>query len=72
MNTNVDILGGYVAEADFARAANISQRTVARYRNQPNGLPHLVWGGRILIPLEEARAWLAGQVRRPNQRRKAA
>jgi hypothetical protein len=66
-----DILTGFAEQTEFARNHRISARTVARYRNRPNGLPSVVFGGRVFIPIDEALAWLRSQVRRPNQRRKA-
>jgi hypothetical protein len=63
------VLDGYVSETAFAAGANISPRTCSRYRNQPDGLPYVEFGGRIYYPLEEARAWLASKIKRPNQRR---
>ena len=49
------ILAGYIREDKFATAANISLRTSARYRGQPDGLPFLEFGGRIYIPIDAAR-----------------
>jgi hypothetical protein len=74
MDTEVpSILDGYQHEAVFAHANKISQRTVARYRNETDGLPHVEFGGKIYIPVAEAKAWLQARVKRPNpSRRKAA
>lgn len=66
------ILAGYLTEQDFADGAKISVRTVARYRSMPDGLPYVEFGGRIYIPIEDAREWLRNRVKRPNPRRKAA
>jgi hypothetical protein len=68
----VSILDGSQPEKEFAQANNASQRTIARYRNQPDGLPYFEWCGRIYIPVEEARRWLESRVHRPNRRRVAA
>lgn len=72
METTANILDGAAKEAVFAEANDISQRTVARYRNQPDGLPFFVWAGEIYIPLQDAKAWLRSRVKRPNARRRAA
>lgn len=72
MEANQSLLDGYVTEPTFAAGANISQRTCARYRNQPDGLPYVEFGGRIYIPIAEARAWLERKIKRPNQRRRVA
>jgi hypothetical protein len=58
MTATPSILDDYVAEAEFAEAHNLSQRTVARYRKQPNGLPFVEFGGRIFIHIPSAKAWL--------------
>ncbi len=72
MDTTVNILEGYVLESQFAAGARISPRTSARYRNQPDGLPFLEFGGKIYIPLEGAREWVQSRVKHPNARRRAA
>lgn len=71
-NQPESVLAGYMLEGDFAKSANVSPRTIARYRAQPDGLPYLEFGGRIYIPISDAKSWLNGRVKRPNQRRKAA
>jgi hypothetical protein len=63
-----NILDGYVPEDQFARDNNITRRTVAEYRKRPNGLPFAVWAGRIYIPVDKARDYLAARVRHPNPR----
>jgi hypothetical protein len=65
-----NILSGYAEQSRFASANRLSTRTVARYRNRPNGLPWLEFGGKVFIPLDEAAAWLKAQVRCPNPRRR--
>jgi hypothetical protein len=37
-----------------------------------NGLPFVEFGGRIYIPIEEARDWLRNRIKRPNRRRQVA
>jgi hypothetical protein len=69
--TPENILDGYVFEADFARAHNIGRRTVKRYRNEPDGVPFVMFGGRVYIPIEKARAWLERRTRSLNPRRAA-
>ena len=34
-----EILSEYLAETDFAADVNVCQRTVARHRRRPNGIP---------------------------------
>ncbi|WP_194393866.1 hypothetical protein [Bradyrhizobium sp. CCBAU 51765] len=63
------ILAGYITEAAFAASAEVTTRTISRYRNQPDGLPFLKLGGRVLIPVEDAREWLRARVVHPNVRR---
>jgi hypothetical protein len=71
MDTVNTVLAGYVEQVKFAAEVQVSERTVARYRNLPDGLPYLPFGGKIYIPIEEAREWLKSRVKRPNQRRVA-
>ena len=66
------ILEGFVFEADFARANKISRRTSANYRNEPNGLPYVMFGGKVYIHVERAKNWLDARIKRPNPRRRAA
>jgi hypothetical protein len=71
MSQSISILDGYALEEEFAAANNINPRTVARYRNQPNGLPYVKWGGRVFINVDGARQWLAKRTIRRNQPRRA-
>jgi hypothetical protein len=41
----------FTPEPEWSARHNISPRTTARYRQLPNGLPFLVFGGRIYIPI---------------------
>jgi hypothetical protein len=66
-----DILADYQPEADFAADAKVSQRTVARHRREPNGIPFMEWGGRIWIHVPGAKQYFAALTRRPNPRRGA-
>ncbi|WP_245309792.1 hypothetical protein [Bradyrhizobium jicamae] len=66
---SASILDGYFPEKKFAEDNNTTQRTIARYRHLPDGLPWTLWSGRVWIPIEEGRAWLKSRVRHPNNRR---
>ena len=67
------IAEGYVHRDVFAAREGVSPRTVSRYCNEPDGLPHMLFGGRLYIPEDEGRAWIRNRVKRPNpSRRKAA
>jgi hypothetical protein len=59
-------LEGFELEEEFASSANVHPRTIKRYRDQPNGLPYLIWGGKVYIPTADAREWLLRRVRHPN------
>jgi hypothetical protein len=70
-NADASILTGCVKESVFCeKNGPISRRTGARYRNQPDGLPYIMWGGEVWIPIYEGREWLKRRIRRPNPRRK--
>jgi hypothetical protein len=66
MTDSINILEGFVLEDDFAVSGCMSTRTVARYRNQPDGLPYMEWAGRIYIPVDAAREWMRNRFRRDN------
>ena len=66
------ILEGFVDEATWAAEAEISPRTVARYRAMANGLPFIEFGGKIYIPRDDSREWIRSRIKRPNQRRQTA
>jgi hypothetical protein len=59
----------YTSETEWSTRHNISQRTTARYRQLPSGLPFLVFGGRIYIPNREGDEWIRSRIRRPNRPR---
>ncbi|RVC75829.1 MAG: hypothetical protein EOS58_06325 [Mesorhizobium sp.] len=72
MNATEVLLDEYVDRASLARALHCSERTVARYENQPNGLPNLVLAGRKLYRLRSVREWLERRENKPNPSRNAA
>jgi hypothetical protein len=59
----------FTPESEWSAKHNISQRTTARYRQLPDGLPFLVFGGRIYIPNREGDEWIRSRIRRPNRPR---
>lgn len=71
MTDKPNLLAGYETEAEFAKRHDLSPRTVARYRNEPDGLPFMFWAGRIYIHLAGAADYMARRVRKPNMRRVA-
>lgn len=65
----MSILDDYIHEADAATDLGVTQRTMWRYRNQPDGLPYYEIGGRIYFHKEELDDWLRNNcARRPNPR----
>lgn len=63
------ILAGYVDRPTLANELRVAERTIARYENLPNGLPHTTLGGRKLYRVEAVMAWIAAREKRPNPRR---
>jgi hypothetical protein len=63
-----NFLAEYEREAERAPGHGISQRTSARYRALPDGLPFLIFGGSVWIPKREGREWIASRVQRRNAR----
>ena len=64
------ILEGYMPRAKWAEAAGISDRTAARYENQPDGLPTLDFGGRKYVHVERSKGWIERREKQANPRRK--
>jgi hypothetical protein len=64
-----EFLAEYERETEWASVHGISQRTSKRYRELPNGLPFLIFGGCIWIPRREGAAWIANRIQRRNPRR---
>ena len=65
------LLDDYLPRVGLAAQLDVSERTLARYENAPDGLPVTLIGGRKLYRLDSVRAWLAARERRPNPRRRA-
>jgi hypothetical protein len=69
-------LADFIREAEFCTSTGICRKTAQRYRNMPDGLPHLMWGGEVFVgPMPAAREWLLRRVKRRNptsKRRPAA
>ena len=69
-----NLLEGFQPEQEFADDNGISRRQVARYRNEPDGLPYMYFGGRVWIDIEGGREWIKRRVinRNPTRTRRAA
>lgn len=63
------LLQDYIARADLAKELDVCERSLARYENQPDGLPVTVIGGRKMYRLDSVRAWLNAREHRPNPTR---
>jgi hypothetical protein len=66
------LLDGYQPEESFCRDNGTSRRTCARYRNERDGLPYVLWAGKVYIHIEGARAWLVRRTVSRNPSRRAA
>jgi hypothetical protein len=66
------LLTDFIDIEPFAKEVGRDVRTVRRWFNQPNGLPHTRMGRRVLIHVPTAREWLLKQLRHRNPRRRAA
>jgi hypothetical protein len=69
--TTIDPLAGYVLEKDLAALPGMPcQRTLRRYRQEPDGPAYLEFAGKIWIDLRDFRErFLASRRRAPNPRR---
>jgi hypothetical protein len=64
-----DLLDGYLDIDPFAVVVDRHPRTVRRWTKEPDGLPYVKIGSRVLIHVETAKAWIFGRMRHPNARR---
>lgn len=62
----------YVDLQALAVELKVSERTLARYENLPDGLPSMRLGSRKLYKIASVRAWLEKRERKPNQNRERA
>jgi hypothetical protein len=62
-------LDDYADVEPFAKVLNRHPRTLHRLMHEPDGLPHVRIGKRVLIHIPTAREWLLSRMKRPNPRR---
>lgn len=63
------LLQDYLTRDEVAAELRVATRTIARWQNQPDGIPYIEMGGRILYRRQSILAWIESRERRPNQRR---
>jgi len=68
----MSILQDYMTRDELATELGVTPRTIMRWQDQPDGLPYVEMGGRIIYRRQSILTWLEGRERRPNQRRRAA
>ena len=69
----MNLLADHLTREQLAAALGaISTRTIARYENGPEGLPHTLIGGRKYYNVDSVREWMKRREHRPNPRRRAA
>jgi hypothetical protein len=61
-----------IPDAELASRWNVTTRTLKRYEDLPNGLPSWMIGGKKYRAVRVSSEWLAGRVKKPNQRRHSA
>jgi excisionase family DNA binding protein len=66
------ILSDYLTRRQLAEQLDITTRTLDRWQSQPDAIPHVQVGGRVLFKIASVRAWLEARERHPNKRRVAA
>jgi hypothetical protein len=69
---DTSLLADFVTQAELAAQVDRDTRTIARWTNRPNGLPHVRLGNQPLYHLPTVREWLLSQMCRPNPRRARA
>ena len=65
-----DLLKDYCDRASLAKGWKVSERSIARYEDLPDGLPSVLIGGRKYYHLPTAMAWLEGRMTRRNPTRR--
>lgn len=68
---NGSLLSGYLTRCELAYELRCSQRTIARYEQQPNGLPYMIVAGRRFYEIKAVRDWLRNRTVHPNPTRRA-
>ncbi|TGT42627.1 helix-turn-helix domain-containing protein [Mesorhizobium sp. M8A.F.Ca.ET.165.01.1.1] len=68
----MSILDDYLDRPSLAAELKVSERTLIRWQNQPDGIPYVELGGRILYRVSSIRAWIEGKECRPNPRKARA
>lgn len=63
------LLHDFLTRDQLASELHVTPRTVIRWQNQPDGIPYIEMGGRILYRRQSILAWIEGRERHPNQRR---
>jgi hypothetical protein len=69
--TTADLLDGLIWRPDAAKQAHVTERTLARYENEPDGLPFILWGGRKYYRVEVFRKFILSRECKRNPRRAA-
>jgi hypothetical protein len=69
-----NLLDDFLDLEPFAAEVKRDPRTVRRWMNQPDGLPHVRIGNRLMVHVPTARKWIFSRMRRlpAPRRRKAA
>ena len=63
-----DILSEYQSQAEAAREGRVSERTIARKRREPDGIPWMEWGGKVYVHRDGYRDYLARRIHRNGRR----
>jgi len=66
--TDDNILSEYQLQAEAARAGRVSERTIARKRREPNGIPWMEWGGKVYVHRAGYRDYLKRRIQRNGRR----
>ena len=68
--TTQRLLDDFMDLEEAAAEIGVSVRTLRRYMDQPDGLPHAIIGGRTRLHRPTTREWLLGRMKRPNPTRR--
>jgi excisionase family DNA binding protein len=61
-----EILEGYLSLPELASQLRVCERTIYRWCDEPDGLPHVKLGAQRLFSVASVRTWLADRERQRN------
>lgn len=64
------LLAEYLTRAEIAAELRVTPRTIIRWQQQPDGLPFVKLGDRVLYRRQSVAEWIERHEHQPNPRRR--